>query len=110
MIFSNVSSEVVMTASASSPPSTTLTWPSSTFTVHLPAPSMSKRYELVIPAVFEASARLSRLSKNSLTPVTAGTLHQALLEVALDQSVRERPLRPCELDAVSLEPSPVDAL
>src|SRR2546429_6010286 len=50
-------------------PILTLTLPSSTLTVHLPAPSMSKRYELVMPAVFDASARLSRLSKNSFTPV-----------------------------------------
>src|SRR5258705_9618145 len=106
MIFWNVSLEVVMTASASSPPSVTHTLPSSTLTVHLPAPSMSKRYELVIPAVFDVSARLSRLSKNSLTPVTGSN---PTSEVAVDQGVRELPLLPGELDAVALEPRPVDA-
>src|SRR6266550_568140 len=107
MIFWNVSSEVLMTASASSPPSLTLTLPSSTLTVHFPAPSMSKRYELVIPAVFDASARLSRPSKNSCTPAMRATLH---LEVAVDQRVRELPLLPGELDAVALELGSVDAL
>src|SRR6266550_6548035 len=95
-----------MTASACSPPSLTLTLPSSTLTVHFPAPSMSKRYELVIPTVFDASARLSRPSKNSFTPVTGATLHS---EVAIDQRVRELPLLPSELDAVALEPGSVDA-
>src|SRR5881396_2609937 len=89
MIFSNVSSEVVMTASAPSPPSVTVTLPSSTFTVHLPAPSMSKRYELVIPAVFAASARLSRLSKKSLTDLMAATLPQALARAAVFRAHEE---------------------
>src|SRR2546425_4220696 len=101
MIFWNVSPEVVMTASAFSPPSVTLTLPSSTLTVHLPAPSMSKRYEFVIPAVFDASARLSRLSKNSFTPVMGAN---PTSEVAVDQCVRELPLLLGERDAVTLEP------
>src|SRR6266853_6953832 len=107
MIFWNVSSEVAMTASASSPPSVTLTLPSSTLTVHLPAPSMSKRYELVMPAVFVASARPSRPSKNSFTP---GMGENPTSEVAVDQRVRELPLLLGERHSVVLEPRPVDAL
>src|SRR2546427_4531645 len=78
-----------MTASASSPPSVTFTLPSATLTVHLPAPSMSKRYELVIPAVFDASARLSRLSKKSFTLVMAATLPQALARAAVVLALAE---------------------
>src|SRR4029077_18690184 len=66
-IFSNVSCEVEITTSASPPPSVTVTLPSSTSTIHSPAPSMSKTYELLMPAVFDASACDSRLAKNSLT-------------------------------------------
>src|SRR5438876_12013449 len=96
-----------MTASASSPPSVTLTSPSSTLTVHLPAPSMSKRYELVMPAVFDASARLSRPSKNSFTPVMGAN---PTSEVAVDQRVRELPLLLGEHHSVVLQPRSVDAL
>jgi hypothetical protein len=45
----------------------TETLPSFTSTFHWPAPSMSNTYELFMPAVFEASARDSSVSKNSLT-------------------------------------------
>ena len=38
-----------MTASASPPPSATVTLPSSTSTFHSPAPSISKTYEFVMP-------------------------------------------------------------
>src|SRR2546429_9647086 len=88
-------------------PILTLTLPSSTLTVHLPAPSMSKRYELVMPAVFDASARLSRLSKNSFTPVMGAN---PTSEVAVDQRVRELPLLLGERHSVVLQPRSVDAL
>jgi hypothetical protein len=42
VIFSNVSSDVVIVTSPSSTPSVTDTLPSFTSTFHLPAPSMSK--------------------------------------------------------------------
>src|SRR5215210_1947079 len=57
-----------MVASASPPPpSVTVTAPSATATTHWPAPSMSKRYELFIPAVFDGSTAAARPSKNSFT-------------------------------------------
>src|SRR5437764_2189526 len=55
-----------MTVSASASPSVTLTAPSLTSTFHVPAPSIWNRYELVMPAVLDASTRDSRVSKNSL--------------------------------------------
>src|SRR6187200_2629500 len=64
-IFWKFSSEVEIVQSASPPPSVTSIEPSSTCTRHWPAPSMSKRYELCMPAVFDASTDLS-FSKNSL--------------------------------------------
>jgi hypothetical protein len=64
-IFSKVSSDAEIVASESPPPSVTETLPSWTSTFHVPAPSISKTYELVIPAVLEGSIRPSRLSKNS---------------------------------------------
>src|SRR4051812_36352444 len=118
-ILSNVSSEVEMTASASSPPSLTLTRPSLTSTVHFPAPSMSKRNELFIPAVFAGSTRVSRVSKNSrafmresLTGVLTRRRREALRragvvrcagKVPLDQRMRQLPLLARELDPVALE-------
>src|SRR5665213_913363 len=66
-IFSNVSWEVEITTSASPPPSVTVTLPSSTSTFHWPTPSMSKTYELFMPAVFSASVFASRVAKNSWT-------------------------------------------
>src|SRR5713226_1396369 len=64
-IFSKFSSDVEIVQSASPSPSRTLTVPSSTVTSHLPAPSMSNRYELFIPAVLSASTRVGRDSKNA---------------------------------------------
>src|SRR5205085_11192087 len=64
-IFSKFASEVEIRQSASPSPSRTLTAPSSTVTSHIPAPSMSKRYVLLIPAVLSASTRVGRDSKNS---------------------------------------------
>ena len=65
-IFSNVSPLVEMVASASPAPSATSILPSATVTSHWPSPSMSKRYELFIPASFDASARDASPSKKSL--------------------------------------------
>ena len=56
-----------MQSAPSSRPSCTLTLPSVTLTVHWPAPSMSKTYELFMPAVFDVSARDGSVSKNSCT-------------------------------------------
>ena len=68
MIFSKISWEALIVQSApSSMPSCTLTLPSVTLTVHCPAPSMSKAYELFMPAVFDVSARDGSVSKNSCT-------------------------------------------
>src|SRR5712691_1651740 len=83
-----------MTASASSPPGVTLTRPSSTSTFHVPAPSISKRNELVIPAVFEASTRLSSVSKNSCVLVMGRAYRSAaprslLLQLDEDGSGRD---------------------
>src|SRR5438445_3972016 len=64
-IFSKFSSDVEIVQSASPSPSRTLTVPSSTVTSHLPAPSMSNRYVLFIPAVLPASTRVGSDSKNS---------------------------------------------
>src|SRR5688572_4661141 len=61
------SSVAWMVVSASPVPSVTVTLPSSTWTTHCPAPSMSKRYELFIPAVFSSSTVDSRPPKNSRT-------------------------------------------
>src|SRR5262245_7630225 len=55
-------------------PSSTVTPPSETRTVHVPAPSMAKTYELFIPAVLPGSIRDGSLSKNSLTRDTVGLL------------------------------------
>src|SRR5919204_665110 len=64
-ILTNVSSEAEIVVSASCSPSSTVGVPSSTRTVHFPAPSMSKRYVAFRPAAFEESPlRVSRLSKN----------------------------------------------
>src|SRR5262245_55001128 len=60
--FSSVA-EIVQSASPS--PSRTLTVPSSTVTSHMPAPSMSKRYVLLTPPIFDASTRAASDSKNS---------------------------------------------
>src|SRR5689334_11575260 len=62
-----LSSETVMVASASPPPSFTVTPPPRTSTSHWPAPVTSKRYELSIPPIFDASTRDGRPSKNSRT-------------------------------------------
>src|SRR4051794_22163123 len=68
MIFSKISCDALMVQSApSSSPSSTLTLPSVTLTVHWPAPSMSKAYELFMSAVFDVSARDGSVSKNSCT-------------------------------------------
>src|SRR5688572_25795187 len=75
------SSEVVIVVSASPVPSVTLTVPSSTATTHWPAPSMSNRYELVMPAVLLESTPPARPSKNSCTlsaifaPLNGGSTH-----------------------------------
>src|SRR5580765_5379599 len=74
MILSNTSCEVLIVQSApSATPGSTVTAPSVTFTVHCPAPSMSKAYELFIPAVWLVSALAARPSKNSCV-VTAMSL------------------------------------
>src|SRR5438045_4262505 len=62
----NVSDEAEIVQSASPPFSLTDTLPSSTSTVQLPAPSISKRYFAVRPAAFDGSTRDSSVSKNSL--------------------------------------------
>src|SRR5579862_4485744 len=68
MIFPKISCEALIVQSApSSRPSPTVTAPSVTLTVHWPAPSMSKPYELFMPAVFDVSARDGSVSKNSCT-------------------------------------------
>src|SRR5512146_1584842 len=67
MIFWNTSWEALIVTSASSAPSTTCTVPSSTLTVHFPAPSMSKAYELFMPSVLDMSASEGSVSKNSCT-------------------------------------------
>ena len=58
---------LIVTSAPSSMPSSTLTLPSVTLTVHWPAPSMSKAYELFMPSVFDVSARDGSVSKNSCT-------------------------------------------
>src|SRR4051794_35040520 len=68
MILPKISCEALIVQSTpSSSPSCTLTLPSVTLTVHWPAPSMSKAYELFMPAVFDVSARDESVSKNSCT-------------------------------------------
>src|SRR5437899_3841803 len=67
MIFWKTSSQAAIVTSASPPPSVTLIVPSSPSTFHWPAPSMSNRYEFVIPAVLDWSAREGRFSKKSRT-------------------------------------------
>src|SRR3954464_3164636 len=67
MIFSNTSWEALIVTSASSMPSPTVTAPSATLTVHCPAPSMSKPYELFMSAILDVSARDGSVSKNSCT-------------------------------------------
>src|SRR5207248_2102299 len=68
MILPKISCEALIVQSTpSSSPSCTLTLPSVTLTVHWPAPSMSKAYELFMPAVFDVSARDGSVSKNSCT-------------------------------------------
>src|SRR6476469_2386245 len=78
---------------------------------------MSKRYELLMPASFDASVRVSRLSKNSLAAATAASLLWSrsryarapylrglgVWKVPLDQELRERRLRGCEPAAVLFE-------
>src|SRR5438105_7223282 len=58
---------LIVTSAPSSMPSCTLTLPSVTLTVHWPAPSMSKAYELFMPSVFDVSASDGSVSKNSWT-------------------------------------------
>src|SRR4051812_29002603 len=118
MILSNVSPDVSIVVSAPPSPSLTEIDPSATLTTHLPSPSMSKRYELLIPASFDASARDSSESKNSF----AATLSAPSVEVesavnlpkrasggaglghvTLDQQVREPALRRSEEAAILLE-------
>src|SRR3954465_15952213 len=68
MIFPKISWEALIVQSTpSSMPSSTLTLPSVPLTVHWPAPSMSKAYELFMSAVFDVSARDGSVSKNSCT-------------------------------------------
>src|SRR5437867_4157593 len=109
-----VSSEARIVTSASPPPSVTSTAPSATSTFHTPAPSMSKTYELFIPAVLEGSTRVGRESKNSRGSIAARAYRkQDALSgapsdggrwgVALDERIRELPLSPGNRDAVPLE-------
>src|SRR5215208_2803563 len=66
-ILSNVSLDVVIVASAlSAAPSVTESLLSLTSTNHWPSPSMSKRYELFMPASFDSSTRDSSPAKKSL--------------------------------------------
>src|SRR5262249_22126170 len=64
--FSNVSADAEIVASAGSAPSMTSTLPSSTRTVHWPAPATSQTYELCIPAVLDGSTLLWAPAKNAL--------------------------------------------
>src|SRR5436309_6323425 len=106
-----------MIASASSPPSVTVTSPLLTATFHFPAPSMSKRYELFIPAVFDRSTRPGSVSKNSRALVIAESLSslrrresdplrsaRVAGEMPLDEGVGELPLAARQLDAIALQP------
>src|SRR5436309_5688519 len=99
-IFSNVSAPVSIVASASPPPSATLIAPSATVTSHCPSPSMSKRYELLMPASLAASARDPSVSKKSLAATACRSFARRLTcgstlpgggprEVAVDQQLRE---------------------
>src|SRR5689334_21208852 len=111
MILSNVSEVVVIVASAS-PSAPSLTWiaPSRTSTCHCPSPSMSKRYELLMPASFDSSAREVRVSKNSLAATERSFWSGALKlpgfgsrQMTLDQQLRQPVLRLGEPPSVLLE-------
>src|SRR5437870_4032951 len=78
MSFWKVSSDVEIVTSASPPPSVTVTVPSWTSTFHWPAPSMSKTYELLIPAVLDESTREGRVSKKFCTPSAISSLPLAV--------------------------------
>src|SRR5919197_3181472 len=112
MILSKVSADVLIVASASpSAPSVTWIAPSRTSTCHCPSPSMSKRYELLMPASFDSSAREGRVSKNSLAATKRSFSigeHKTLpgfgsRKVALDQQLRKAMLRVGEPPPVLLE-------
>src|SRR6266700_7386556 len=102
-IFSNVSPVVEIVASASPPPGVTVIAPSRTSTSHCPSPSMSKRYELLMPASFDGSARDSRVSKKSLAAICwSPLLGISLTGSTVPQAVR-RPFRPA---TYTLSPRP----
>src|SRR4029450_8019493 len=88
--------------------------PSATSTCHVPAPSISKTYELFMPAVLDASTRVSRVSKNSRGSIEPRAyrkeeeLRRVLgcrRQVPVDERMRQVPLGAGDRDAVALEGS-----